>query len=96
MSEKILQKKYERNYSCMYVRKDTKEKLDKLKCYSESYDAAIKRLIYRRNFDVVNNSVVELEPVTPEVTDTEEYIMKRHEAQMRRIKIQEEINTIGK
>ena len=41
---------------------DTKKKLDKLKLYSESYDAAIKRLIYRRNFDVVNNSVVDLEP----------------------------------
>ena len=78
------------------VKIETKKKLEKLKCYSESFDAAIKRLIYRRNFDVVNSQVVDLEPLTPEVTDTEEYIMKQHEAQMRRIQRQEEINTIGK
>ena len=89
-------KQKEKNWTVVYMRKKTKDKLDKLKCYSESYDAAIQRLIIRRNFDIVNNSVVDLEPVTPEVTDTEEYIMKRHEAQMRRIERQEEIKTIGK
>ena len=96
MSEKILQTKFERNFTSICIKKETKSKLDMLKLYSESYDAAIKRLIYRRNFDVVNNSIVSLEPVTPEVTDTEEYIMKQHEAQMRRIERQEEIKTIGK
>ena len=49
------------------VKIDTKKKLEKLKCYSESYDAAIRRLIYRRNYDVVNSQVVDLEPTTPEI-----------------------------
>ena len=73
MSEKILQTKFERNFTSICIKKETKSKLDMLKLYSESYDAAIKRLIYRRNFDVVNNSVVDLEPVTPEI---EELVVK--------------------
>ena len=51
------------------VKIDTKKKLEKLKCYSESYDAAIRRLIYRRNYDVVNSQVVDLEPTTPEIEE---------------------------
>ena len=58
-----------RDWTTLYIHIDTKKRLDKLKCYSESYDGAIKRLIYRRNFDVVNNSVVDLEPTTPELEE---------------------------
>ena len=58
-----------RDWEVICVKIETKKKLDKLKCYTESYDAAIKRLIYRRNFDVVNSSIVDLEPVTPEIPE---------------------------
>ena len=58
-----------RNWTVIYIKKNTKENLDKLKCYSDSYETVIKRLIYRRNFDVVNNSVVDLEPTTPELNE---------------------------
>ena len=85
MSEKILQTKFERNFTSICIKKETKNKLDKLKCYSESYDAAIKRLIYRRNFDVVNSSVVDLEPVTPELEKSTTEIL-----------VKQELKTIGK
>lgn len=71
----------------VYLKKETKNKLDKLKCYSESYDAAIKRLIYRRNFDVVNNSVVDLEPTTPELEEVNTKVVSI---------VKEAIKTIGK
>jgi len=76
-----------RNWCMVYLKKETKNKLDKLKCYSESYDAAIKRLIYRRNFDVVNNSVVDLEPTTPELEEVNTKVVSI---------VKEAIKTIGK
>ena len=62
-------KQKEKNWTVVYMRKKTKDKLDKLKCYSESYDAAIQRLIIRRNFDIVNSQVVGLQPLTLEVNN---------------------------
>jgi predicted CopG family antitoxin len=54
-----------RNWSTILVKLDTKRQLDKLKCYSESYDAAIKRLIRKRRFDIVNSQVVEMDELYP-------------------------------
>ena len=50
-----------KNWTTMYIRIETKEELERLKLYSESYDAAIRRLMNKRTYDVVNGEVIELE-----------------------------------
>ena len=52
--EKIVTK-----YTTMYIRKDTKKDLDGLKMYGESREACVRRLIRRRNFDIIGNELVE-------------------------------------
>ena len=52
--EKIITK-----YTTMYIRKDTKKDLDGLKMYGESREACVRRLIRRRNFDIIGNELVE-------------------------------------
>ena len=47
-----------RKWTTVYMRKETKDMLSGLKMYSESYDAAIKRLIKKRTFDIINNELV--------------------------------------
>ena len=43
------------------MRNETKDMRKGLKMYSESYDGAIKRLIKKRTFDIVNNELVEVD-----------------------------------
>ena len=56
LKEKGLLKK---EFTTMYMRKDIKRELDKLKvCENEKYCSVIKRLIDRRNWDVINGGII--------------------------------------
>ena len=50
-----------RNWSTIYVTLETKKMINDLCLYSESYESAIKRLIAKRTFDVVNGEVIKLD-----------------------------------